>query len=595
MRAWIAILISLSLQAITIPSFASSESYRHALIIGIAVYRDRDVPPLFGVPNDMDSAREIAGAIGVPRDNITELFNEAATKQGITGQLQRLSRESRDGGKVLIYFSGHGTRWRDSSSGGCVEGLLTWDRKAIVNREFAQLVRPIGLKAENLIIMFDACHSDGVYGRTRSMGSISKGAMTPKFFVRSDQANNDCNRPSNVRTRSLNDPSEGLISGSSDNIVHITSARADEVSFDEPGKGGLATQAIKHCMFGGAADVDGSGAIALNEIQSCAQEHIRSKLKRFPDLLPHHVSVRGFRNLIPVPVQIAGAQAHRPQGSPSSAPSADEIRAEKERLTREERENLERRRQDELRLSRERADRAKREQELVAEQQAMAEAERQRLKEANAKLERQQLAASYSEALAQEKDRLAQIAAQIDLVLAEEIELASAEEGRPVGPVATLDNIFDQRDTRRKVGVNFSKETLRINRDPFAFTVTSSHEGYVYVFLLGSDETSFYMLFPNELDRANRINANSELKLPRPHWAINAAGPPGVDRLLVLVTETPRAFDALVSGTLPMGGPLALTPASIEGRQRLVDFILGSGVRGSGRYWAARADVREIP
>jgi hypothetical protein len=68
-----------------------AEVFRHALIIGVAVYRDEEVPPLFGVPNDMDSAREIATAMGIPAANITELFNEKATKTNIIAELRKLS------------------------------------------------------------------------------------------------------------------------------------------------------------------------------------------------------------------------------------------------------------------------------------------------------------------------------------------------------------------------------------------------------------------------------------------------------------------------------------------------------------------------
>lgn len=89
---------------------AESDTFRHALIMGVAVYQDEEIPPLFGVPNDMDSAREIATAMGIPAANITELFNEQATKANIIAELRKLSQRKTDGGRILIYFSGHGVR-----------------------------------------------------------------------------------------------------------------------------------------------------------------------------------------------------------------------------------------------------------------------------------------------------------------------------------------------------------------------------------------------------------------------------------------------------------------------------------------------------
>ncbi|MEY4848373.1 MAG: hypothetical protein RLZZ36_1486, partial [Pseudomonadota bacterium] len=162
MSRWIAILL---LVASVLPSTAraaTQEPFKHALIIGVSIYRDEEIPPLFGVPNDLDSAKEIAVAMGIPAGNVTELFNEQATKDRIIAELGKLAARATEGGRILVYFSGHGTRWRDPNAGGCVEGLLTWDRKVIVNREFAQYAKPLGSKADKLIIMFDACHSGGI-------------------------------------------------------------------------------------------------------------------------------------------------------------------------------------------------------------------------------------------------------------------------------------------------------------------------------------------------------------------------------------------------------------------------------------------------
>ncbi|MEY3138520.1 MAG: hypothetical protein RL580_2252 [Pseudomonadota bacterium] len=662
MSRWIAILL---LVASVLPSTAraaTQEPFKHALIIGVSIYRDEEIPPLFGVPNDLDSAKEIAVAMGIPAGNVTELFNEQATKDRIIAELGKLAARATEGGRILVYFSGHGTRWRDPNAGGCVEGLLTWDRKVIVNREFAQYAKPLGSKADKLIIMFDACHSGGIAGlrgNTRSLGS-ENGGLRPKFFMKADETGTACNRPSNVRTRSLLGRNADGVDALPENVVHITSARSDEVSFDEPSRGGLATQAMKSCLLGNAKDLDGSGAVTLAEVEQCAQEFISTKVARFPDLLPHHVSVTGLRNMIPV------AAAGKP--TQSAAPTAEAVRLERERLQREQAALEEQRRAEERRAAEQRAEKIRREQERLAAERAEAErlakAEQERLaREAEqarvAQLEKQRLAreaelarvaegerkrlaaeAAAAEAARRESERLARVAQErrereeaelraeqerlAQLAQAAEDEkkrLAAAQaaaaqaaaaqtataatpavttappaaEPAPVSAVASVQNLYDQRDPRRTLNVTVPRKSLRIGQDPFEVTITSKHDGHVYIVLLGSDQTSFYLLFPNVLDGSNAIKANVPMRLPRPNWGVVAGGPPGTDHVLVLVTDNPRDLSVLSSNAANPEAPYTFKAADAGGRRELINFVIGEGVRGSPRFAAAWLKVEEVP
>ena len=637
MSRWIAILL---LVASVLPSTAraaTQEPFKHALIIGVSIYRDEEIPPLFGVPNDLDSAKEIAVAMGIPAGNVTELFNEQATKDRIIAELGKLAARASEGGRILVYFSGHGTRWRDPNAGGCVEGLLTWDRKVIVNREFAQYAKPLGSKADKLIIMFDACHSGGIAGlrgNTRSLGS-ENGGLRPKFFMKADETGTACNRPSNVRTRSLLGQNADGVDALPENVVHITSARSDEVSFDEPSRGGLATQAMKSCLLGNAKDLDGSGAVTLAEVEQCAQEFISTKVARFPDLLPHHVSVTGLRNMIPV------AAAGKP--TQSAAPTAEAVRLERERLQREQAALEEQRRAEERRAAEQRAEKIRREQERLAAERAEAErlakAEQERLARV-AEGERKRLAAEAaaadaarreSERLARvgqerrdreeaelraEQERLAQLAqaaedekkrlaaAQAATAATQAAPIATtpavttgpaAAEPAPVSAVASVQNLYDQRDPRRTLTVTVPRKSLRIGQDPFEVTITSKHDGHVYIVLLGSDQTSFYLLFPNGLDGSNAIKANVPMRLPRPNWGVVAGGPPGTDHVLVLVTDNPRDLSVLSSNAANPEAPYTFKAADTGGRRELINFVIGEGVRGSPRFAAAWLKVEEVP
>jgi len=658
MSRWIAILLLVASMLPSTARAATQEPFKHALIIGVSIYRDEEIPPLFGVPNDLDSAKEIAVAMGIPAGNVTELFNEQATKDRIIAELGKLAAQASEGGRILVYFSGHGTRWRDPNAGGCVEGLLTWDRKVIVNREFAQYAKPLGSKADKLIIMFDACHSGGIAGlrrNTRSLGE-ENGGLRPKFFMKADETGTACNRPSNVRTRSLLGQNADGVDALPENVVHITSARSDEVSFDEPSRGGLATQAMKSCLLGNAKDLDGSGAVTLAEVEQCAQEFISTKVARFPDLLPHHVSVTGLRNMIPV------AAAGKP--TQSAAPSAEAARLERERLQREQAALEEQRRAEERRAAEQRAAQIRREQERLAaeraeaerlakleqdrlareaEQARLAQIEKQRLaREAElarvAEAERKRLAAeaAAADAARRESERLAQVA--LERRQREEAELRAeqerlaelaraadeerkrlaasqaaasaatapavtpavtaaptATEPAPVSAVASVQNLYDQRDPRRTLNVTVPRKSLRIDQDPFEMTITSKHDGHVYIVLLGSDQTSFYLLFPNGLDDSNKIKANVPMRLPRPNWGVVAGGPPGTDHVLVLVTDNPRDLSVLSSNAANPESPYTFKAADAGGRRELINFVIGEGVRGSPRFAAAWLKVEEIP
>ena len=114
----------------------------------------------------------------------------------------------------------------------------------------------------------------------------------------------------------------------------------------------------------------------------------------------------------------------------------------------------------------------------------------------------------------------------------------------PIDTLATLNDIYNQRDDRWQVEAKLGQPTLKIGSN-LNVTVRSQRDGFIYLFYQGSQPDSFYLLFPNQLDSANAISANQELALPRSDWSVTALGPRGTDHLLVMVTETARDFSAL--------------------------------------------------
>ncbi len=87
------------------------------------------------------------------------------------------------------------------------------------------------------------------------------------------------------------------------------------------------------------------------------------------------------------------------------------------------------------------------------------------------------------------------------------------------------------------------KPEVTIGKDRLAFEVRSKREGFVYVFLLSSGGEMF-LLFPNLLDKYNKITAGGTLSLPRASWPMDAGGPAGTDQFAVLVSEHERDFSA---------------------------------------------------
>jgi hypothetical protein len=113
-----------------------------------------------------------------------------------------------------------------------------------------------------------------------------------------------------------------------------------------------------------------------------------------------------------------------------------------------------------------------------------------------------------------------------------------------IDTLATLNDIYNQRDDRWQVQATLSAPTLKIGSN-LSMSVRSDRDGFVYLFYKGTQPDSLYLLFPNSLDSVNAIKANQALQLPRQNWSVTALGPPGTDHLMVMVTDTPRDFSAL--------------------------------------------------
>jgi hypothetical protein len=504
-------------------AFAQPTSNRTALIIGISEYAVAGATVLDGVRFDMASSTKIANAMGIPDTQIKYLKNAEATKENILKALNQLAETTKDGSRAFIYFSGHGTRELIDES--CVEGLLTYEGKTITHQEFAKATQSLVKSADKVITMIDACHAEGVAPPKGQTRAISKTLFTPKYFAKSGSAANSCSVVANLKTRGLL-PEITRLGGLQENFVQITSSRPDEQSLDQPGMGGLATVAIRDCLLGKAKDVNGSGAVSMSEVQQCAQNAINLALKGNPTFAPHHVTVSGNRNLIPVqrPTTTLAAGPVEPIKQPSTPPSAPSSTSPSVTA-------------------------------LTAPTVSVPPASNP-----------SQQAASQ--------------AASAPVPGSSPTKLPMSEP--TLASLATLRDIEQQRNPKRLVEVQVSKSTLKIGKDSLDLSIKSSHDGYLYLILLGSDSKSFYVLYPNGLDKNNQVKAGQTVRIPRPDWEVKAAGPVGTNNLLVMVSDSPRKLN-----TLTMSEPTATEPFTYA--------LTSSGTEGKSESFGAKlVAVKEV-
>lgn len=544
-------LIPIAALHLLLPCEAAEVSSRTALIIGIGNYSQPDIPALAGVKEDMKSARSIAKAMGIPDQNIRILQDQQASKAGILDALRQLGETTGDGARTFVYFSGHGSRWKDPQANSCVEGLLTYDYKTITNSEIAEVTKKLSSKADKFVVMFDACHSAGVAPQLSLSRDFSPLNLTPKFYMKSGVTGNACSTVTNLQSRGLLGETTRL-GALPENFVQITSSLATEVSFDEPGKGGLATQGVRDCLLGKASDLDASGAVSMAEVQQCAQRFINQKIQNSARVLPHHVTVSGNRNLIPVqrpkppvtaavtpiPVSVQSAALTAPVKPPVIVAVANPVLLP-----------------------------------TPAPQPSHAPVDVTPLPAAILSVQLPEIA----------PPAIAQL-------------VESAKPSPALASLATLRDIEQQRNPKRVVNVTLSKATLKIGKDSLDLQVNSSRDGYVYLIMLGSDANSFYILFPNGLDGDNRIRAKQTLRLPKVDWQVMAAGPAGTDHILVMVSDTPRKLDGLNLAQPSAAVPFTYALNDLPGRSALIDFLTGSGVDGTSESFGAKLlSVKEVP
>ncbi len=542
---------------------------RHALIIGISRYADASTPPLPGALIDRESATQMAAAMQVPPSNITYLHDEQATGNNIRAAIRSLTDRVQDGDRVFIHYSGHGTRYKDPVAGGCVEALLAYDggqSSILTNREMTGLLQSITNKTDKLFVMYDACHSGGLVSippalRTRGLANPNDdGVLRPKFAAISDE----CGRPVNVKTRNLvvEMTNKGALP---QDIIHISAARDNEISFDDSLKGGLATQFVRDCMLRDAVDLDKSGAISMDEIRQCAQEKINKRMQNDSNYSAHNVMLSGNTSFVPAwfsQAQISSSPVMQPVSQAVQAPAAVAAAPTRPPVT----VPLPPPMSAPTAVALPPKPPAVAPAPTVAPPAAPAVVAALPAKPTTPAPSAAPAAPVVVAIPAKPTTPAYSVAAVPSPVPAPVVAVAPSAVVPPLTGEQALRQMFEQRDAKRRVQVNLSKTQLKIGQDTLDFSLQSDRPGYVYVALAGSDNKSLYLLFPNDLDQNNKIEAGQTMQLPRDNWRVKAGGPAGTDNLLVLVTDGPRDLSQLVADK---AGPFLTSLNDADGRAKL--------------------------
>lgn len=288
------------------PAFATDQ----VLLMAISEYPTK---PLDGVKYDIDNALKLAQKLGYDTSRAVILKDQQLTHEGLRQAFSDLKQRTRKNDRVFIYYSGHGASLlRD---GKCTQALVPIDTTPKGENLFsmAELNRGLdeikGLTSEAMVVI-DACHSGGLReiatargagGKSGTVGRLSAKAWTPA-------AGEICSDPINITkqwgARGAAAKVIVFVDQPESNFVFIAAANEREIAFDDPDRGGLATQALTQCATQGVLDSDGSQGISARELAACAQQRIEAEVRKInqadgANFKPHRVEVYGndSRNL----------------------------------------------------------------------------------------------------------------------------------------------------------------------------------------------------------------------------------------------------------------------------------------------------------
>jgi WD40 repeat protein len=222
----------------------------YAFLVGVMQYDKTQFNSLQFSENDVTALSEQLQKVGFSKDNIVLMTQTSGakdtrylpTKANISKQFGVLLKELQPEDTVLVVFSGHGVQFKnDSTHYFCPADAILADKSSLisVNQMYSTLSSEKWCRAQNKLLIVDACRNDPVSALSRSAGG-AKGIDLEPIGVK--------------RTA----PPKGLAA--------IYSCRENEMSWEHP--------ELKHGVFlyhviqafGGQGDLDKDGELSLQEL-----------------------------------------------------------------------------------------------------------------------------------------------------------------------------------------------------------------------------------------------------------------------------------------------------------------------------------------
>lgn len=268
-----------------------------ALLIGVSKYQlpNNDLP---GIDLDVENMRHVAGLLGIAPGDIRVLFDEQASYAGVKFALTTWLRDGvGPDDRVLIYFSGHGTRVPDprpAKAGELDDALvlndvrtaITGGRPTLANvllgYEFGEALAAI--PSRHILVLVDACHS-GTATRALELGNhrLGDGSAVIKSF-------HWAGAPTG-RARGLKAPT------GDENYAAVSAARDDEFAVATE-HGGLFTLGVVDTID--AASREGR-RVTVADLRTATDLYIE---KHTDEQSRHHPVADGSRQLIEGPLNL---------------------------------------------------------------------------------------------------------------------------------------------------------------------------------------------------------------------------------------------------------------------------------------------------
>ena len=283
-----------------------------AVLIGVGRFTTLQGNELPGIDRDIDMMKGVVDRLGYPV--VVELRNEEATRRAILDRLERLLvTEAAPTDRVLIYFSGHGTRVdvaeddgrlvthsalvaADAAFGTSASGARTM-RGLVVGKEFADLFRRARVKSVTLVV--DACNS-GSIDKAVTLGYPVLGATTAvrKFLVWPGM-------PATSATAIDKAVGVGLrqTGGNEARYVSMAAAGDEESALATPG-GSMFTVGVTQAIAEKSAD----GQISPRQTVRLASDFIEREVAK-SNREVFHPEVHGAEALIDAPMRLTDTSA----------------------------------------------------------------------------------------------------------------------------------------------------------------------------------------------------------------------------------------------------------------------------------------------